>query len=253
MTETSAVAGHTNDQATPATDHARGSRLLRAGALAWRPGALAFRIVSLVLIAMGIIRITGIFSANPGWASFSFYTVQSNVLCLVWMALLVVATLRDLRREGTSGYSTPSPRFSAAVMMAITVTMLVYLIVLVPATFVQDSDYVPFSLTDNLIHIITPCLLIVDWLLFVPKGRLRRLDPFLWAIIPLVYLVFAFTYGGLGGEFSPGQHYPYPFLDIDAHGVGGVAARVAGLAVALIAVGYVYFGLDRLFSRRSRA
>ncbi|GAA1321342.1 Pr6Pr family membrane protein [Nonlabens tegetincola] len=226
--------------------------MIRDGALAWRPAALAFRVVSLVLIALGIVRITGIFGPNPGWAAFSFYTVQSNLLCLVWVALLVVATVRDLRGQGVRGYSTPSVRWSAAVMMAITITMLVYLIVLVPATFVQDSGYVPFSLTDNLIHIITPCLLIVDWMVFVPKGRLRAFDPLLWAIIPLLYLVFAFVYGGLGGEFSPGQRYPYPFLNVDEHGVAGVAVRVCVLAVALIGVGYAYFGLDRLLSRNRR-
>lgn len=231
---------------------ASSSVLVEHGAFVLRPLALFFRVVSLVLIAAGIVRITGIFTSDPGWASLTFYTVQSNLLCLLWVALLILATVRDIAKTGPRGYSTPSARWSAAVMMAITITMLVYLIVLVPATFVQDSGYVPFSLTDNLIHIITPCLLIVDWLLFVPKGHLRPFDPFLWAIIPLVYLVFAFVYGGLGGEFSPGQNYPYPFLDVDTHGVMGVAARVFVLAVALIGVGYAYFGLDRLLSMRSR-
>lgn len=227
--------------------------LLASGAFVMRPLALFFRVVALVLITAGIVRITGIFGPEPGWASFTFYTVQSNILCLIWMALLVLITVRDLGTTGPRGHSTPSARWSAAIMMAITITMLVYLIVLVPATFVQDSGYVPFSLTDNLIHIITPCLLILDWLLFVPKGRVRGFDPLLWAVIPLLYLVFAFTYGGLGGEFSPGQRYPYPFLDVDAHGVFGVVLRVLALAVALIGVGYLYFGLDRLLSRRARA
>ncbi|MBP6684106.1 MAG: Pr6Pr family membrane protein [Leucobacter sp.] len=227
--------------------------LIVSGAFVLRPLALFFRVVSLVLIAAGIVRITGIFGPDPGWASFTFYTVQSNVLCLIWMVLLVLVTVRDIGTTGPRGHSTPSARWSAAIMMAITITMLVYLIVLVPATFVQDSGYVPFSLTDNLIHIITPCLLIVDWLLFVPKGRVRGFDPLLWAGIPLLYLVFAFTYSGLGGEFSPGQRYPYPFLDVDAHGVVGVVLRVLALAVALIGVGYAYFGLDRVLSRRARS
>ncbi|WP_461639355.1 Pr6Pr family membrane protein [Leucobacter sp. BZR 635] len=229
-----------------------GGVVFERGAIAVRPLALFFRVVSLIVIAAGIIRITRIFEAKPGWQSFTFYTVQSNVLCLVWVALLIWATVRDIGKTGPRGHSTPSARWSAAVMMAITITMLVYLIVLVPMTFVQDSDYVPFSLTDNLIHIITPCLLIIDWLLFVPKGRIRGFDPLLWVLIPLLYLVYAFVYGGLGGEFSPGQHYPYPFLDLGAHGVGGVALNVLGLGVALVAVGYLFFGLDRLLSIRSR-
>ena len=221
---------------------------MSGGAVASRPIALVFRVIALVAIAVGIARITDLFSGSPSWASLKYYTVQSNLLCLVWVGLLVVVTLRDLRRDGTRGYSTPSARWSAAVMMAITVTMLVYLVVLVPTAFVQGSDYAPFSLTDNLIHIFTPCFLIVDWLLFVPKGRLRGWDPLLWAIIPLLYLAYALVYGGLGGEFMPGQHYPYPFLDVDTLGVGGVASGVSVLAVALIGVGYVYLALDRLCS-----
>lgn len=216
-----------------------------------RPVALAFRIIALALIVLGIVRITGIFTAEPSWRSLLFYTVQSNLLGLVWMALLAAATLRDLRTLGRRGHSTPSARWSAAVMMAITVTMLVYLFVLVPSSFVQGSNYEPFSLTDNLIHIIAPSLLILDWLIFVPKGRLLKSDPLRWVIIPFAYLIFALIYGGLGGTFLEGNHYPYPFLNVEEHGVGGVAAWIAGLTVALVGVGYLYYGLDRLLSRMS--
>lgn len=222
---------------------------------AWtlRPAALMFRVVALFVIAVGIVRISGVLSPDPVWSAFAFYTVQSNLLCLVWTAILIVTTGRDLRSLGVRGTSTPSARWSAAVMMAITVTMLVYLVVLVPASFVQDSGYVPFSLTDNLIHIITPCLLIVDWLLFVPKGQLRSLDPVRWAGIPYAYLLFALIFGGLGGEFGPGQHYPYPFLNIEELGLWGVVVRVAVLTVALIGIGYIYFGMDRLLAKIAKS
>ena len=214
------------------------------------PLALSYRVCAAIAIAAGLARITGLFSGAPSLSSLTFYTVQSNVLCLLWMVALIVVTVRDIRLRGVAGTSTPSARGSALVMMAITITMLVYLVVLVPATFVQDGGYEPFSLTDNLIHIVTPCLLIADWLLFVPKGRLAAVDPLLWLVAPIAYLVFAFGYGALGGEFMPGQRYPYPFLDVAAHGVVGVAWRVAALGAALAAVGYVYFGIDRLFARR---
>lgn len=217
-----------------------------AHGVAYRPLALAYRLVALALIVTGLARITSIFSGDPLWNSLLFYTVQSNVLCLAWMVVLTWATLRDILRAGPRGFSAPSPRTSGAVMMAITVTLLVYLVVLVPSSFVQGSNYVPFSLTDNLIHIITPCLLIIDWALFVPKGTFRAADPLRWALIPLAYLVFALIYGGSGGEFRPGQTYAYPFLDVATLGWGGVAAWVVGLSVALIGVGYLFLGIDKL-------
>lgn len=223
----------------------------RTAAISHRGVALAYRLIALVLILTGLARITGILSPDPQWNSLLYYTVQSNVLCLVWVLVLTWATARDLVRRGVRGFSVPSARMSGAVMMAITVTMCVYLFVLVPSSFVQGSNYVPFSLTDNLIHIFTPCLLILDWALFVPKGLFRAADPLRWALIPLAYLVFALVFGGLGGEFAPGQSYPYPFLDVATLGVAGVAAWVAGLTVALIGVGYVFVAIDRLAGGRA--
>lgn len=223
--------------------------LLDQGALGSRVAALVFRIAALALIAAGVVRITGIFTPSPSWNALLYYTVLSNLLCLVWVALLVVRTARDLRAGGDRGWSTPSAYWSGAVMMAITVTMLVYLVVLVPSAFVQGGDYQPFSLTDNLIHVVTPCLLIADWLLFAPKGRLRWGDPLRWTLIPYAYLVFAFVYSGLGGRFAAGASYPYPFLDVATHGIGGVAIRVLVLSVVLVGVGYVYVVVDRLLGR----
>lgn len=218
-------------------------------ALPVRPIALVYRVAAVVLIGAGIVRITGIFTGAPTWNALLFYTVLSNLLCLAWMLPLVARTARDLGRDGARGTSAPAPRWCAAVMMAITVTMLVYLVVLVPSSFVQGGDYVPFSLTDNLIHVVTPCLVIVDWLLFVPRGHVRAHDPLLWTLIPYAYLAFALVYGGAGGEFLPGQTYAYPFLDVERLGVAGVAMWVVVLSAALIGIGYVYFGLDRALAR----
>lgn len=219
--------------------------LLAHAAVNARPAALVFRVLAVGLILTGILRNAGVLAGSPDASTLLFYTMISNILCLVWMLLLVARTATDLRRLGARGTSTPSPRWSGTVMMAITVTMLIYLVVLVPTRFRQgDTDV--FSLTDNLIHIVTPCLLIADWLLFIPKGAFRAIDPLLWTLIPYAYLVFGFGYGALGGEFTPGHTYPYPFMNIDALGAGGVALWIVALSAALVAVGYVFVLIDRL-------
>lgn len=216
-----------------------------------RPVALVYRLVAVVVIATGIIRLGGLLSGEPVWSTFLFYTGQSNVVCLVWMTLLVVATIRDLSAHGTRGLTAPSPRLGAAVMMAITVTMLIYLVLLAPDAFRQSGgEYRPFGPTDDLVHIVTPFLVIGDWLLFTPRGHLRAYDPLLWTIPPYAYLVFAYTWVALGGDFDEGRAYPYPFMDVDLHGVGGVAMWIIGLSVALVLVGYLYLALDRYLGRR---
>jgi hypothetical protein len=216
-----------------------------------RPVALVYRLLALAVILTGVIRHANLLTGDPSWTTVLFYTMVSNLLCLAWVLFLIVRTIRDLRQSGPFGTSTPSARGSGAVMFAITVTMLIYLIVLVPTRF-ADGDAEIFSLTDNLIHIITPVLVIVDWLLFVPKGSFRWVDPLLWTLVPYAYLTWAFAYGALGGEFTPGQAYPYPFMDVDALGLGGVAQWIIALTIALIAVGFVFVIIDRALGALAR-
>ncbi|QKJ20948.1 Pr6Pr family membrane protein [Microbacterium hominis] len=220
-------------------------------AIPLRPLALAYRIVAVVLIAAGIIRLLGLFSPDPSWSTLLYFTALSNVLALVWMTVVALATARDLVRRGARGLSNPSPEFHGAVMMAITVTMLVYTVVLVPS-LTAGGSYVPYTLTDSLVHVITPILVVADWLLFTPKGRMRWVDPLLWGLIPWGYLAFAFVFGALGGEFAPGKSFPYPFMDVAALGLGGVALWIVALTVALEAVGFVYVAVDRALFRVGR-
>lgn len=217
--------------------------------LPYRRVALAFRIIALIFVILGILRISKILSAEPVWNSFLFYTVQSNLLCLIWLIFLISKTVGVLATSGPRGPAVPSPRWAAAVMMAITVTLLIYILVLAPSDFVQSGDYVPFSFTDTLIHVVTPTLLIADWLLFVPKGRIRRFDPALWLLLPLAYVVFALIAGAVGTEFFAGVNYPYPFMDVTQHGYPGVGVNVLVMGLALLAVGYLVLLIDRLLAR----
>ncbi|KQQ67036.1 Pr6Pr family membrane protein [Microbacterium sp. Leaf320] len=245
-----AVVSPSAASALPDSDPSR-TPLFAHAALNSRPVALVYRILALAVIITGVIRHSDVLTGAPNWTTLLFYTMVSNLLCLVWVVLLVVRTAQDLARRGPSGTSTPSARTSGAVMMAITVTMLIYLVVLVPTRF-ADGDSDIFSLTDNLIHIITPLLVIVDWLLFVPKGSFRWVDPLLWTLIPYAYLVWAFIYGAVGGEFTPGQKYPYPFMDVDALGIGGVAQWIVALTLALVVVGLVFVVIDRVLAALAR-
>ncbi|MDR1428134.1 MAG: Pr6Pr family membrane protein [Bifidobacteriaceae bacterium] len=217
-----------------------------------RIGALIYRLVAVCLIAAGLVRLVGLFDGGFSGGAFVFYTTQSNVLSLIWMATMAAMTAWAIVRDGPRGSCAPAPRLGATAMMAITVTMIVYLVVLAPAAFQQDSDYRPFTLTDDLIHIITPCLVIADWFAFSPKGRLRLFDPVLWAGPPYAYLAFVFIWAATGHDFGEGRSYPYSFVDVDAHGVGGVAVQIGVLSVALIGFGYGYLAADRALARAAR-
>jgi hypothetical protein len=46
--------------------------------------------------------------------------------------------------------------------------------------------------------------------------------------------------------------YPYFFVNLDTQGVSGVLMWIGILSVAFAAVGFAFFGLDRLGKRRSK-
>ena len=216
-----------------------------------RPLALAYRALTAGVGLWGIILVAGLFTPAPTWGAFRFYTVLSNVLCVLWALTEAWVTWRDWRSHGARGASSPSPRFSAAVMMAITVTMLIYLVVLLPSNFVQEGAYEAFTLTDTLVHVATPLLVILGWLLFTPKGHIRVFDPPLWALIPGAYLRVGFVASAAGMTFA-GKPVPYPFMNWHEIGVGGVVLWIAGLFVALEAVAYLFYAVDRWLARASK-
>ena len=44
--------------------------------------------------------------------------------------------------------------------------------------------------------------------------------------------------------------YPYFFVNLETQGVGGVAKWIVILLVAFVAVGYLFFGLDKLGKKK---
>jgi len=99
------------------------------------------------------------------------------------------------------------------------------------------------KLADFLLHTVTPIMVPLFWLLFVPKGRLRWRDPLLWAILPLLYLPYALARGMAEGS------YAYPFIDLARIGWRLVAFNALGLLAAFVSVGLVMVALDRRLVR----
>jgi hypothetical protein len=102
----------------------------------------------------------------------------------------------------------------------------------------------PFLKADVLLHDLSPVLFVLYWLLFVRKGSLRWLHPFLWLGYPLLYVVYALL------RATVTHRYPYPFLDAAALGNARVFQNVVFLAGGFLLVGLVIVALDHQCSRR---
>ena len=198
-------------------------------------------------VALIVAAIVGIILAGNNWGSkLSYFTIQSNILLAACIAYAAWKTL-----EGTRG---PSPALKGAVTVYIAITGLVYNFILIPIIASTTNPVFISPLSNFLLHTLTPIMAVIDWIMFDEHGSLNWLLPLYWLCYPLAYGVFAL----IRGLFLSGPNrYPYPFLDVDQLGYGGVAlnAVIYGLAFWLIGMAFVAldWGLARLIHRwRSR-
>ena len=70
-------------------------------------------------------------------------------------------------------------------------------------------------------------------------------------IFPVLYVVFVFTRAAIV-NFNPEVPYLYPyfFLNLDNLGVAGVAKWVVILFAGFIALGYIFYGIDKLIKSK---
>jgi hypothetical protein len=167
---------------------------------------------------------------------FSYYTILSNIVVLVFFAYLLLRAARGVRAP-------VSPVVAGAVTMCIALTFLVFHFVLAGSLF-SMGGYMG-SLTNLLPHYVVPIMVIVDWLVFEPKGHLKKLDPVKWLLIPLAYVVFSLIRARFGVYSRTGSHYPYDFLDIDKYGAWQVVINSAVIGAGYALVGYVFYFIDR--------
>jgi hypothetical protein len=94
-----------------------------------------------------------------------------------------------------------------------------------------------------LLHYVTPALFLLDWLLFVPKGRVPWRTIFSALVFPLVYIGWTLLHGAQTGW------YPYPFVNVTELGLEKVLTNSAGLFGAFFAVTLSLTGINRLLGR----
>ena len=119
--------------------------------------SLIFKLIATLLCLAGLLIVMGF--PNPlNWSRMKYYTLQSNVLCLIYFAFSAIFVAVQIRKSGFDGTSVSkfSPNFKGAVMMAITVTLLIYQFMLAGTAFsMKEGDW-----GNILVHLITPLFMI---------------------------------------------------------------------------------------------
>ncbi len=137
-------------------------------------------------------------------------------------------------------------KIKSSLMIAITITMLVYNIFLRP--FMTDMDGVMKlnSIGNSIVHIILPIMVIFDYILFDEKGKFNKKYPFMWVILPFIYWIFIIIRAYIGNPFTyTASRYPYYFIDIDAFGIIQVSFNVLIMIIGIIILGYIYVWIDK--------
>jgi hypothetical protein len=157
---------------------------------------------------------------------FAFFTVLGNLLVGVAYVLLTIDPERDSRAMRV---------LLLDAVVGIAVAGIVYNLVLA-----QTAD--PHGLhevANVLCHMITPLLAVVGWLLFGPRGLVDRDVVLMSAVYPLAWLAFTLVRGAVI------DWYPYPFVDVVAHGYARIAINCLVVAVLFVGLGFGALALDR--------
>lgn len=164
------------------------------------------------------------------WNFFGYFTIQSNVIIALALALTLVTAAR--RQRGDVRLSV----FRGAATVYIATTGIVYNTLLVNAAL-DNSFTVPWS--NDVLHKIIPVYAVLDWLLFSDRARLVMRNVWWFLLYPAVWLVVVLIRGATDGWV------PYPFLD-PAQGYGVVALYCLGVAVFIALMGILVVGMSRL-------
>lgn len=160
---------------------------------------------------------------------FSFFTIQSNLLCGITALTLALNPNRDGRIWRA---------LRLASLFGITVTGVVYSAILAD---IHEPNGCTEILVNTIVHYVVPVMTVAGWLLFGPRPRIERRTVLLSLVFPVLWIIYTLIRGAIT------HWYPYPFTDADALGYGRVALNGAIVIVLLGAVsGAFAYGDQRL-------
>jgi len=170
----------------------------------------------------------------PGglWEMLRFFTIIASLLAAIAFTGIALGSHRA-----------NAPFVLAGLTLALLLVGTVHLLLL--SDVGDQRNHSPLS--DVLLHVGMPLLAPYYWIALTPKGELRDRDPWLWALLPIGYLIYALVRGTFDGK------YPYPFIDAAAIGWGRTALNALIIAVGFMVAAHGLLWLDRRLGRDDRA
>ena len=219
-----------------------------------RTAQLIFQTVYCTLGLVGMIASLGIFDNINAirWDFYVHFTNLSNFLCI---GVMVAALIQTARKKEDS-YVSAAPILKFIGMLGILLTFLVFNIMLAGAE--GRDPQANWRIGSLLFHVVLPVMYIADWFLFYERKKCKWYYPVASIAFPLCYVIFLliqavilkFDTSILIPTTTTPLIYPYFFVNLDTQGTDGVLMWIAILSVAFVAVGFAFFGIDRLGKKK---
>ena len=188
------------------------------------------------------------------WDFYVHFTNISNFFCLGVM----IASLIQTAKKKEDSYVTAAPLLKFIGMLGILLTFLVFNIMLAGAE--GRDPQANWRIGSLAFHVVLPIMYLADWFLFYERKKCKWFYPIASIGFPLAYVIFLliqavilkFDSSILSPTTTTPLIYPYFFVNLDTQGVTGVLMWIGILSAAFVAVGFAFFGLDKLFGKKNK-
>jgi len=170
--------------------------------------------IAIVIATLGGVTLSLIYAEQDGYSHWATRLMYFTGLSNIWIGLCVAVILLT---PFIKGFSTEEGKRRLYVLryvftVSITVTGIVYCFILAP--FSDEGEFVPWTLTSVLTHVVAPTLCIADFFIDEYKIKLNKTHVVFCAIPPLCYFAFAGLLNIFDVDFGRGDPYPYFFLNL---------------------------------------
>ena len=171
----------------------------------------------------------------PWFNSFKAFTMQTNLIVTIWLTLAIIWYNKPEALKKISGL------LKGAFTVYITITLIFFAILLAPF-YTPPAGWPAFS--NLVLHYIAPIAFIADMILTENKVRYKwKYLPYWILIYPIFYQAFVIIHGTFTGN------YIYPFFDVNAVGILGVAIIISIIFATGIVLGSLYIAINRMRTR----
>ena len=212
-----------------------------------RTAQLIFQSFFCAIGLIGIVASLGVFDdvKNLRWDFYVHFTNLSNYLCIG----IVLAELIETAKKKVDSYVTVAPFLKFIGILAILLTFLVFNFLL--AGRPDREPQANWRIASISFHVMLPIMYVADWILFYEHKKVKWFQPIAAVIFPVLYVAFVYIRAAIV-NFSPEVPYLYPyfFLNLETQGIAGVVKWVLILFVGFIALGYIFYGIDKLIKSK---